>query len=128
MDDRMIIYADDLYHGILEELPDNRGEAYYALSMVLEMIEHMKQPLPTEPHACREEMYDDCDCCTDMEVEHHFDITIEAEGVEDLRDQLAAVYEYTYSEEFQNSLTAYDEFEYDSESNITHAFSRGDTH
>ena len=99
--------ADELITSIVEELPHNRGEAYYALSMVLEMIESRRAemlamdpaeavPEEDEPPMCE---CDDCceEYCGEEEPVHHFKMTIDAYGVDDLRAQMRDAYAHTFS-------------------------------
>lgn len=97
--------ADELMTSIIEELPNNRGEAYYALSMVLEMIESRRaEMLAMDPAEAEDEppMYDCEDCCEDCcEADEgavqHFKMTIDAYGIDDLRAQMRDAYAHTFS-------------------------------
>lgn len=110
MEERMVVDAQDLYYAVLEELPNKRGAVYYALSMVLEMIEHMKEPI-TET---KEEEVCDTGCEECKSVSKDFEIVIEAHGVEDLRNQIINLLEFTYSEEFDTYISMGKSFEYSS--------------
>lgn len=126
------VNADVLTTRILEELPEKRGEAYYALSMVLEMIESEKEPY-YETDAFTYEACDNAgceDCCEcgvppeedaeESEWNHkHFCLTVEADGLNDLRSQLCDACSYTHSDDLHECLSAFDSFEYDSESGVT---------
>ena len=123
-----IVDADLLAMRIMEELPTNRGEAYYALSMALEMIESEKMPLSeyyqVEDSAGCKESLERCGHTSmvsqnDGKKYPHFNIQIEAYGVDDLREQIGDLFAYTYSEDFSDSLELYSAFEYDSESKTT---------
>ena len=109
--------ADILSMRIAEELPDKRGEAYYALSMVLEMIESERKQV--EESKDGKESGSVTVHSTEKKIEPHFNITIEAFGVGDLRNQIGDLYAYTYSEGFIESLESYSAFEYDSGTGIT---------
>lgn len=102
--------ADELMSAVIEELPHNRGEAYYALSMVLEMIDARRTELlamdpaeavteEDEPPMCE---CDDCceECGEDEGGSHHFKMTIDAYGMDDLRAQMRDAYQHTFSEFF----------------------------
>lgn len=96
--------ADELMSAVIEELPHNRGEAYYALSMVLEMIESRRaEMVALDPDEADDEppVYDceDCceECCGEEEPVHHFKMTIDAYGVDDLRAQMRDAYAHTFS-------------------------------
>ena len=97
--------ADELMSAVIEELPHNRGEAYYALSMVLEMIESRRAEMlamdpaeavseEDEPPMC--ECDDCCEECGDEPI-HHFKMTIDAYGIDDLRAQMRDAYAHTFS-------------------------------
>lgn len=99
--------VDEFMSAIIEELPNNRGEAYYALSMVLEMIESRRAELwvadPDEPED-EESSFDECeDCCEDCEDGklHRYKLTIDAFDLEDLRAQMRDAFAHTFSSSFE---------------------------
>lgn len=116
--------ANELSMKIMCELPeDGMNETYYALRLVMEMIEAMKVPAELE-HPCEDccecdDIPDDCGEEEDDDTSHHFEIEIEAYGVKDLRDQLSDLYSYTYSKHFQHDIKVFNSMEYDSETGIT---------
>ena len=99
--------ADELYAAIVEELPHNRSEAYYALSMVLEMVESRRTEMLARFPGVSEEDEAPCeceDCCEECEEEcgavPHFRLTIDAYGVDDYRAQMQDAYAHTFSAGF----------------------------
>lgn len=133
MEDKNVQYiipdVNELTFKIIQEMPEDNNEAYYAMRMILEMIENMKIPI---------EMEDSCECCcgcedepSDLEcdaecdVARHFEIELEADSISDLRDQLSELFEYTYSEEFQHDIRVFNFMEYNSETGITKAVPKG---
>lgn len=129
-DTEYIVDADLLAMRILEELPTNRGEAYYALSMALEMIESEKTPLSEYLQVVKDECEghaEPLDFCGHTSLASQkddgkrvrFDVQIEAHGVDDLREQIGDLFAYTYSEDFSDSVETYGTFEYDSVDRIT---------
>lgn len=91
--------ADELYASIVDELPTERGEAYYALSMVLEMIESRRTELVAEDAEMSCEKKTDGSC---KRHGHHYELTIDAKDLDDLRAQMMDAYESTFSELFED--------------------------
>lgn len=107
------VYAETLYDMIDDEMDRGtcKDAAYYALRMVQEMIEGLPDagvgrtipapgPSPVEKRPEERELV----------VEKKIVATIEAEGVEDLREQLRSLLEQTYNQKFLTKLSSGETF------------------
>lgn len=107
------VYADMLYDMIDDELDRGtcKDATYYALRMVQEMIEglpnagqqagHAPDPAPVRAERPEER---------ELVVEKKIVATIEAEGVDDLREQLRSLLEQTYNQKFLTKLSSGETF------------------